>query len=1288
MYSTSRASDAKVNQNRLSVLTWRPSVVGANCTLLMALLAWPMTAAVAQPSLTRIVRSFDTGRDPVPGRPAPFVFRGEQNTRAPVVSDRGEVVFRARSASASDNNSGVELGLYAYRPCDTAEPLIRLVDTTLTGGTPTFEIPGQAAGSRFLDFAVPVLNNSGDVVFRASYNEPGVGAQSGLFAMNVNGGAIVRLVDTGVAAPVGTFSTFQFGVGGLTDLTLAGVTDGGTVVFWARYSAGAQVGLFATSVSGGPIVSLVNTTGAFIPVGTGLPNPGEWVDVRPEFAVSDNGTVAFRGTLRTSPGSGTFREGVFSVPAGGGTIRTTAFQFQPAPSAPGVSYSSFGGGPDINESGDVSFVASLSDNRSGLYRGTATGGPQVRVMDTRPGSLVVPGEIAGAAYDTVSFAPLSEDQNQGFFSFIRLGFPNNRGYYYYDPVAGIARVIDTQMAAPGLSAPAQLTFGSGADGAGINDAGNLVYPGNGTDGTGPLLGLYYYDAALATNVRIADSTNALAVLGDTFTFAGVQVTKFGVHIGHANLSGRHRSLNNREQVAFTAQFDNFDFGIYLWSYTGATGVGEIELTCPASVTLECGADTSPAGVGAATAVDLCSGAPVEVTFSDEFTPACGSTGVIRRTWSADNNGTPVTCVQTITLVDTIEPFLTPPDEASISCDASTDPTNTGMATAMDFCDPAPEITFIDDVSPGACPGQATITRIWIATDACGNSAAAIQIIMVGNDATPVLTVPADVTVGCGADTHPSETGFASASSPCDPAPTLTFEDSVVAGSCASEQIITRIWTVTDNCGNTASGTQTIHVLDQTPPSITPPENADLGCGEDSDPSVTGVATAVDDCGDATVTHQDLIVPGACEASYTIIRSWTATDDCGNTASTVQLIFVSDDAAPVISVPADVTLECGHSMAPSATGAATAADACSAIASISYSDSEVPGACPGSRVITRAWTATDACGNSVSQNQIITVLDRVAPVLSVPPDVTIACGDSADTALTGAATATDACDPAPMVSFLDTTQPGVCPLVSVVIRTWTAIDSCGNQVSGTQRISLIDTVPPELTCPPDVTVTVRPGRCSANVRLGFATATDLCSEPTVCHNAPPRFPIGVTYVTWTARDACGNTTTCVQTVTVEDEQAPSICASLGTTMLWPPDHNLVPVGLQVSVHDACECGIPPVVTVYADEDDEEPTGDGVHSPDARNIAPWTLRLRRERRGDQNGRVYLIVVSATDSSGNTGMTACTVVVPHSRSPQSLHSVMAQAAAAQAYFNLMHAPPPGYVLVGDGPVIGPKQ
>src|SRR4051794_3324303 len=69
-----------------------------------------------------------------------------------------------------------------------------------------------------------------------------------------------------------------------------------------------------------------------------------------------------------------------------------------------------------------------------------------------------------------------------------------------------------------------------------------------------------------------------------------------------------------------------------------------------------------------------------------------------------------------------------------------------------------------------------------------------------------------------------------------------------------------------------------------------------------------------------------------------------------------------------------------------------------------------------------------------------------------------------------------------------------------------------------------------------------------------------------------------------------------------------------TQLWPPNHNLVNVGLKVNVRDPNFQGATINIKVFSDEDDEEQTGDGNHSPDAKDIAPNTLRLRSERKGD--------------------------------------------------------------------------
>jgi uncharacterized repeat protein (TIGR01451 family) len=172
---------------------------------------------------------------------------------------------------------------------------------------------------------------------------------------------------------------------------------------------------------------------------------------------------------------------------------------------------------------------------------------------------------------------------------------------------------------------------------------------------------------------------------------------------------------------------------------------------------------------------------------------------------------------------------------------------------------------------------------------------------------------------------------------------------------------------------------------------------------------------------------------------------------------------------------------------------------------------------------------------------------------------------------------------------------------------------------------------------------------------------------------------------TDRDASNDT---ASSSTLVDNPAPIVDATLATMSLWPPNHDLENVGLAATADDgACPAPTDFDVSVFSNEEDETPSPP--FSPDAKNIDVGSLRLRSERTGSGDGRVYLIVVEATDDAGQTGFDTVTVVVSKSQSKKHKDEVAALAAAAKAFADANGgSAPAGYFVIGDGPVLGPKQ
>jgi len=101
------------------------------------------------------------------------------------------------------------------------------------------------------------------------------------------------------------------------------------------------------------------------------------------------------------------------------------------------------------------------------------------------------------------------------------------------------------------------------------------------------------------------------------------------------------------------------------------------------------------------------------------------------------------------------------------------------------------------------------------------------------------------------------------------------------------------------------------------------------------------------------------------------------------------------------------------------------------------------------------------------------------------------------------------------------------------------------ISATVNTTVNDNQPPVITCPHNISVSTNPGLCHAIVTIVPATATDNCGIASIVgtrNDGQPLtnpYPVGVTTITWVATDLTGNTSNCVQTVVVTDNEYPQI-----------------------------------------------------------------------------------------------------------------------------------------------------
>jgi len=429
-----------------------------------------------------------------------------------------------------------------------------------------------------------------------------------------------------------------------------------------------------------------------------------------------------------------------------------------------------------------------------------------------------------------------------------------------------------------------------------------------------------------------------------------------------------------------------------------------------------------------------------------------------------------------------------------------------------------------DLTVQACSSSTYTNTIM----AGGGQGVCVVTTLTNTPAPPLIAAVADpLVLGCsGAVTQATQN--VSIASTCAIVAT-TVVDSATTNITGCFGSYLRTVTVTDACGQSASTNFTVQFLTPAPVVVAcPPGNLALQCGTPlPPPDLPFVLTNSSFCGAATVQVATNLGAAGC-AGTGFAYVYTLTDSCGSMGSCTQQFAYLDTTPPSFTVPAALTLDCSASTAPAATGLPSGAiDDCSGTFT-GFVDA-VSASCGGAQTITRTWNVWDACGNTNSQVQVLTLVDTTPPSFTVPASVILDCADSSAPATTGFPTGSNDDCSAIATNFIDVVT-ATCGGAKTITRTWNVWDACGNTNSQIQVLSFIDSSGPVFTTPASVALPV--GSVTTPSVTGTIAPSDNCGTAMfdfVDVWTPTGSGAGTISRTWRAWDQCGNTNTSLQIV---------------------------------------------------------------------------------------------------------------------------------------------------------------
>ncbi len=361
-------------------------------------------------------------------------------------------------------------------------------------------------------------------------------------------------------------------------------------------------------------------------------------------------------------------------------------------------------------------------------------------------------------------------------------------------------------------------------------------------------------------------------------------------------------------------------------------------------------------------------------------------------------------------------------------------------------------------------------------------------------------------------------------------------------------------------------------------------------------------------------------------------------DAGGTTSGSFTVFVTDTTPPVLTLPADIESE-----PPVVTFTATAVDNLDGTVSVTCTPASGSSFPTGTTHV--RCTAVDSHANSATGFFDVRVTSG-PPVLIVPDNLfaeaTSPAGAAVEFEIFTEEATSSGCTPASGSTFALGTTTVTC----------TASNTFGT-TTGSFTITVEDNAGPVLSLPAIVEAeATSPAGATVSFVVSAHDAVDGV-RPVECVPASGAFfAFGTTTVFCSSLDTLGHVSTGEFDVVVQDTTAPQITvATANPSVLWPPNHKMVPIALTVQATDAVDPAPSVQILSVTSNQPVNGGGDGNTTPDWIITGPLSLQLRSERAGSSD-RIYTITVGATDLHGNVGTATITVRVTNSKKANSMH------------------------------------